>query len=290
MSNARRILIAGCGFVGAELARLLRARGHDVWGLARSQPLLPPGATWVSADLTDATSLSNLPNVDYAVFCASSGEASDERYRRVYVEGLSNLQQALRGSDLRRLCFVSSTAVYHQTDGEWVDESSPTHPSHFAGIRTLEAEAVASASSVPSVVLRCGGIYGPGRRRLIESVAQGRARWAPGSPRFTNRIHRDDVAGALAHLLFHPAPERLYVGVDEAPAPEREVFDFLAERLGVPPPTAELNDDMQRSGGNKRCSSRLLRQSGYSFVYPSFREGYGAMLASESHPTDSSGR
>lgn len=274
-----RILIAGCGFVGSQLARELRRSGHAVWGLARSQPDLPDGAIWVGADLTDRTSLTQLPAVDHLVFCASAGESSDERYRAVYVDGLSNLLVAYGGRVPKRLAFVSSTAVYHQSDGSWVDEESPTEPNHFSGKRTLEAEAVARSAGCRSVVLRCAGIYGPGRTRLIDTVRAGNARWAEGAPRFTNRIHRDDVAGALAHLLFHPSPLPTYVGVDEDPAAEREVFAFLAERLGVAPPVAGPVEGGHRLTGNKRCDGSRLRASGYQFRYPSFRDGYSAMLA-----------
>jgi nucleoside-diphosphate-sugar epimerase len=249
-----------------------------VWGLARSHPSLPGGAHWVKADLTEQASLTQLPDVDHLVFCASAGASSDERYRAVYVDGLANLIQAYQGRSPKRLAFVSSTAVYHQTDGNWVDEKSPTEPTHFSGRRTLEAETVARAAAFPSVVLRCAGIYGPGRTRLIDSVRGGTARWSEGAPRFTNRIHRDDVAGALVHLLFHPTPLPLYVGVDEDPAPEREVFAFLADQLGVAPPAAGPTEGSHRLTGNKRCDGSLLRQSGYPFRFPSFRQGYSAML------------
>lgn len=273
-----RILIVGCGFVGSRLAHDLRRGGHEVWGLSRSQPDLPDGAHWVTADVTSPTSLTGLPAVDYVVFCASAGESSDERYRAVYVDGLSNVLRAYRARPPKRLAFVSSTAVYHQTDGGWVDEASPTEPVHFSGQRTLEAEAIVRSAGLPAVVLRCAGIYGPSRTRLIDSVRNGTARWAEGAPRYTNRIHRDDVAGALAHLLFLPSPLPLYVGVDRDPAPEREVFSFLAERLGVAPPPAGPVEGRHRLTGNKRCDGSRLRASGYELRFPSFRDGYAAML------------
>lgn len=273
-----RVLIAGCGFVGTQLARDLCAAGHTVWGLSRSRPSLPEGAHWIAADLTVPESMSRLPAVDYVVFAASAGESSDARYRAVYVDGLRNVLQAVQEQPIRRLCFVSSTAVYHQTDGSWVDERSPTEPTHFAGVRTLEAERVARGAVMPATVLRCAGIYGPGRTRLIDSVRNGTASWSADPPRFTNRIHRDDVAGALHHLLFHPAPEPLYVGVDEAPAPEREVYAFIAEVLGVPLAASERTEAGPRTAGNKRCDGARLRASGYQFRFPTFREGYKAML------------
>lgn len=281
MATDKRTLIAGCGFVGTQLAHELQREGHEVWGLSRSQPDLPEGARWIAADLTDAASLARLPDVDYVVYCASAGESSDERYRAVYVQGMSNVLQAYRGRPLKRLAFVSSTAVYHQTNGDWVDETSPTTPTHFSGKRTLEAEAVARAADFPSVILRCAGIYGPGRTRLIDSVRNGSARWTDGAPRFTNRIHRDDVAGALAHVLRHEHPQPLYLGVDEDPAPEREVYALLAGLLGVHVPPPGPAEGGHRLTGNKRCSGERLRASGYTFRFPSFRQGYAAMLRAE---------
>src|SRR4029077_5055024 len=138
--------------------------------------------------------------------------------------GLQRLLAALEASRVRRVFFTSSTAVYAQHDGQWVDEDSETAPTNFSGVRLLEAEALLRRCPLPSTVLRCSGIYGPGRTRLIDSVRQGTAL---ASDRFTNRIHRDDVAGAIAHLLrSESAPELLLLN-DDDPAPEREVLSFL---------------------------------------------------------------
>lgn len=282
MAMGERVLIAGCGFVGCELARQLGPTEHQVWGLSRSRPNLPTTARWLEADLTDGAIARKLPDVDYLVFCASAGESSDARYRAVYVDGLTNVVVAYAARAPKRLVFVSSTAVYHQNDGTWVDENSPTQPTHFSGRRMLEAEAVARGANFSSVVLRCAGIYGPGRTRLIDAVRTGTARWTEGTPRFTNRIHRDDVAGALAHLLFHDNPHPLYVGVDEDPAPEREVFTFLAARLGVSEPPPGRSEGSHRAAGNKRCNGAMLRASGYQFRFPSYRDGYSAMLGPSS--------
>lgn len=297
MAMGERVLIAGCGFVGTRLAHELSNLRHEVWGLARSAPALPEGAQWIAGDLTKPESL-HLPAVDHVVFAASAGESTDERYRAVYVAGLDNLIRALP-SRPKRLCFVSSTAVYHQSNGEWVDETSPTHPTHYSGVRTLEAEGVARNAGCSAVILRCAGIYGPGRTRLIDSVRNGSVRIANDSrfnSRYTNRIHRDDVAGALLHLMFHPAPDAVYVGVDEYPAPESEVYAFLAEQLGVTSsattdtePPSQPSAPKQRSAGSKRCDGSKLRASGYRFRFPTFREGYGAMLAdSDANSTSNS--
>ena len=130
-----------------------------------------------------------------------------------------------------------------------------------------------------TVALRLGGIYGPGRTRAVELVRSGRARRRP-EPHFTNRIHRDDAAGAIRHLLTIDAPQPVYLGVDTEPADEAAVYAWLAARLGVEPPAVQDGDAALRARdvGSKRCSSARLQRSGYAFRYPTFREGFAALL------------
>lgn len=188
---------------------------------------------------------------------------------------LGHLRDA--GAPLRRLVYVSSTAVYAQDDGSWVDETSPTTPSHFSGQRLREGEDLALAAGVSAAVLRLAGIYGPGRSRLIDEVRSGAAVVGDGPPMWTNRIHRDDCAGAIAHLLALPAPAPIWLGVDHEPADRGLVLDWLADRLGVPRPRRVPGATRGR-GGNKRCDGGRLRAAGYVFRYPTFRDGYTAML------------
>jgi nucleoside-diphosphate-sugar epimerase len=176
--------------------------------------------------------------------------------------------------------FVSSTAVYAQDQEEWVDESSPTLPAHFSGRRLLEAEALLCAATFPGTVIRFGGIYGPGRTRLVQSVKTGRAVFRESPPQWTNRIHRDDCAGVLKHLLGLASPEDLYLGVDCEPARERDVQRWLAETLDAPPPRPTTAEDpaARVARGNKRCRNDRLVASGYTFAYPTYREGYRAVI------------
>lgn len=285
-----RVLVAGCGYVGSELARRLAGDGHVVYGLRRSAGPLPPGVQGIAADLCDRPALRAAlaevehGGIDAVVYAAAADRADDEAYRRAYVEGLGNVLGWADAQGMRppRVFFTSSTAVYGQQDGEWVDEDSPTAPTHFSGARMLEAERQLAAAG--GTALRLGGIYGPGRTRLIESVRAGRATIRSGPPHWTNRIHRDDAAGALRHLigraLAGAALEPVYVGVDDEPADDAEVLRWLAQRLGAPPPAtaADVPEPARGRAGNKRCRNARLRASGYRFAYPSFREGYGALI------------
>lgn len=271
-----RVLIAGCGYVGTALGLRLIEQGDEVWALRRDPTGLPGSFNKVAADLAQRPELSNLPSqLDHVVYTASAGESSDAAYERAYVTGLGNLLSAVEGRGVRRVFFTSSTAVYAQTGGVWVDEESETAPVHFSGRRTLEAEALLRAWGAPSTVLRCAGIYGPGRNRLIDAVRQGTASM---SERYTNRIHRDDIAGAVIHLMASDtAPETLIL-CDDEPARQREVTTFLAERLGVALPAAAAAEAPAR-GGDKRCKNTQLRATGYELAYPTYRDGYAAMLA-----------
>jgi nucleoside-diphosphate-sugar epimerase len=276
-----RCLVAGCGYVGSALAARLAAGGHEVFGLRRRPAGLPAGVVPVAADLADRAGLAaRLPGDLGAVVYAAAADARDEAgYRRAYVEGLANLLAALRaGSAAPRVLFTSSTAVHGQDDGSFVDESSPAEPAGWNGRVMLEAESRLADSGRPFAILRLGGIYGPGRARLIERVRAGAEPLPPG-PAYTNRIHRDDAAGALEHLLALARPEPVYLGVDDEPADQRQVLRWLAVRLGVPAPPASPEAAGPIGPTGKRCRNRRLRASGWAPRYPTFREGYGAILA-----------
>jgi nucleoside-diphosphate-sugar epimerase len=281
---SRRILIAGCGYVGTALAARLADDGHAVWGLRRRPQALPPGVAALAADLTDAATLAALPpRLDVVVYTASAEGGGEAAYRAAYVEGLRNLLAALArsGRGPRRILFASSTAVYAQCHGEWVDETSPTRPAHYTGRTLLEGEALLAESRYPSTVVRLGGIYGPGRTRLLDEVRAGTARHPAGGYHYTNRIHRDDCAGVLRHLAALDRCAELYLGVDSEPADRASVLRWLAERLGAPPPREAVaaGAPSPRARSNKRCRNARLLASGYGFLYPTFREGYGTLIS-----------
>jgi nucleoside-diphosphate-sugar epimerase len=278
------ILIAGCGYVGTHLAGLLVEAGHRVWGLSRRPAALPPGVTPLAADLTRPSTLGALPpGLDAVVYAAAAGGYDDALYRAAYVDGPGNLLAALasQGQQPRRVVFTSSTGVYAQDDGAWVDEDSPAEPDGFSGRRVLEGERVLREGPFPSTVIRLGGIYGPGRAGLVEQVRAGLPVLPRGGPRYSNRIHRDDAARAVAHVLALDHPESLYLGVDDEPADLAEIVVWLAQALGVPvPPAASPTPAGPLSGrGNKRCRNQRLRSAGFTPAYPTYREGFAAMLA-----------
>lgn len=272
-----KVLIAGCGYVGCALAVELHAEGHVVSGLRRDVSRLPPGIVPIAADLGDPLGLRTTlagHAFDAVVYAAAADGRDEASYRRAYVEGLSHVLDAIARP--QRLVFTSSTGVYGQGAGEWIDETSPTVPARFTGDIMLEAEELLELYDTCTIALRLGGIYGPARTRLIEQVRMDAAE-LPSGPSFTNRIHRDDCAGAIAHLLQIDEPAPVYLGVDDDPADKRDVLGWLAAALDRPEPPVCKADP---PSAGKRCSNARLAATGYRFRYPTFREGYGELLKS----------
>ncbi|KNH21747.1 epimerase [Arthrobacter sp. ZBG10] len=276
------ILLAGCGDLGTEAGLRFAALGHRVVGWRRTPGKLPAAIEGVAADLS-APGLPSVPaNTTVVVIAVAADSPTEDAYRAAYLGGVANVLDALERDGVRpaRVLFVSSTAVYGDAGGGWVDESTPTAPGGFSGRILVEAEELlrtrlAGTGTAP-VSLRLGGIYGPGRTRLIDQVRSGAA-VIPQEVRYTNRIHRDDAAAAVVHLATMAAePGPVYVGVDDDPADLGSVLCFLATHLGLPEPA--VGDAGPARGGNKRCSNHLLRGSGMEFAFPSFREGYREVL------------
>lgn len=278
--SRERILIAGCGKIGTRLGEELASLGAEVWGLRRQPVRLPAPLRALPADLNRPQSLQTIPaGITLVYYLATPNAYTDEAYRLAYVDGLRNLLRVLteQGQAPRRVLFVSSTAVYAQHTGEWVDETSPTAPTGFSGQRLLEAERLLQQGPSPGLVVRFGGIYGRGRNAMLRKVRAGEPCNAE-PPLYTNRIHEDDCVGVLRHLGRLAAPDAVYLAVDDAPCTQCELMDWLAEQLGRPkPPRAGTATGAQRAG-SKRCCNARLKASGYALRFPTYQEGYRAML------------
>lgn len=280
--SATSVLIAGCGDVGSRLATQLLVEGWQVHGLRRNVSRLPQGVVGVAGDLFGTQCPPAWPTapLDYLVYCAAATEHDEAGYRAAYVEGLQHVLSWLKqhGQQPKRLLFVSSSSVYGQKNGEWVDEGSPTEAGGYSGRLMLEAEQIALHSGIPASVVRLTGIYGPGREWLLTQVRQG-YRVAIDPPLYGNRIHADDAAGLLAFLMQADQRgvvlEDCYIGVDDAPAPLAEVVDWLRGYLGV---TEWAEDASVRRAGSKRCHNTRARALGWVPRYLSYREGYAAIL------------
>ncbi len=278
-SAPEQLLIIGCGAIGRRLADQLDPQAYQITGLKRSATVDLPNLQYRQCDVTNPQALASVvaEGFDVIVISMTPSERSDAGYQRAYVDSCRHLVDTLKAQGLRPrlLVFVSSTGVYAQDDGSWVDETSPTEPESFSGKRLLEAEQIIQESGYGHLILRFSGIYGPGRNRLIEQVKQQRA---ANSPHYTNRIHADDCAGVLAHLINlqkHQTLPSIFLATDSAPTPMFDVVSWIAEQLGI---QDFLAADAANERGNKRISNRRLLDSGYQLRYPDFKQGYKELL------------
>ena len=300
----KKVFMIGAGYVAGEAALRLIAKGHEV-SIGKRQPeqglpaSLPSGTPVLRMDVLVPSSFPPaMFEADSLIYCVASAGFSPEQYRQAYYEGLSNVLARLQAqpSQVRRIIFVSSTGVFSQEEGARVDESSPAEPRAFSGQIMLDAETALKRFGeqhphIETSAIRFSGIYGPGRTRMLKEALAGppvtRKRWE----QFTNRIHRDDCAAALVHLVEREKVRKTYVASDMAPSRFGEVISWLANKLQVaPPPILEtaMDGNEQASkrtglerGGHKQCWSTALLDEGFSFKYPSFREGYEALIISE---------
>ena len=158
--------------------------------MRRDARVLPEGVIPMSADLGDRASLVLPAEIDRLVYAVAPGGATDERYRAAYVTGLENVRDALlrSGAEIKRAILTTSTAVYAQDDGSWVDEDSAVSATGTAAY-LLEGERVVRDGFARGISLRLSGIYGPGRDRLVRAVAEQSAR-RPREPRWTSTPRR----------------------------------------------------------------------------------------------------
>jgi nucleoside-diphosphate-sugar epimerase len=167
-----KLLILGCGDIGLRLVRQLSADHYLIQGVRRREiPHGFPNFTWVTADLYQPSSISAILKAstpDVILVTMTPDDRSDHAYKKAYVDTCQSLIENLRllQQKPRLILFVSSTSVYVQDDGSWIDELSVTEPKTFSGQRLLEAETLLRTSDLPVLIVRFSGIYGPGRTRL----------------------------------------------------------------------------------------------------------------------------
>lgn len=270
-----RRLVVGCGYLGERVARIWRqagdevhatTRGHNVDALARAglRPLI--------IDVTGGP-LSALPVVDTVVFAVGRARGPGATMLDIHVEGLRGVLDALP-EQTGRVIYISSTGVYAQDAGEWVDEESVCEPIHPGGTACLSAERLlfAHPHAGDAIVLRLAGLYGPGRVPHSADVAAGRP--IAGSPdAYLNLIHVNDAARAVvAAAALGPGTGRTYVVSDGNPPRRAEYVRVLATQLATAPPVFEGGSGL----GKRVRNDRAVHELGVLLQYPSYREGLAA--------------
>lgn len=272
-----KVLVVGCGDLGASVANNLAETGLEVIGLRRTATQIQ-GIHILQADVTQPASLNGLASIqpDILIYCVAANGQSDEQYKAHYVDGLRNvLATQTQNPHLQHVFFVSSTRVYGQVSDSLLDENTVPEPADFGGERLLEAENLLKNLSCGSTALRLSGIYGPGRLRMIR-LAKSPANW-PIENDWTNRIHRDDAAAFIAFLIQEVLAGKTinpcYIVTDSKPASQHEVLGWIADQLKVEKPHEE-----KPILSGKRLSNQAMLKTGFQLRYPDFKAGYQALL------------
>ena len=281
-----RILIFGCGYLGGRVAAVWREAGHEVLAVTRSSDrateLEHLGLTPVVADVTRPETLSHLPQVDLCLYAVGFDRSGGASKREVYVQGLGHVLQHLVGR-CSRLIYISSSSVYGQDAGEWVDANSPCNPLTESGEISLDAENSVRGAAVQFPggveIVRLSGIYGP--NRLLTRVDHLRAGQPLGGrpDAWLNLIHVADAATAVVRLSEQsglPSSSRTFLLSDDAPVLRGDFYGLLAQLTNAPPPQFDTSLPT-RSGGEgtgKRCCARIIKEIlGLQLEFPSFRDG-----------------
>jgi nucleoside-diphosphate-sugar epimerase len=283
-------LILGCGYLGSRVAWRWREAGHAVHVVTRTRQraamLTAEGYQPIVGDVLRPQTLAALPAADTVLFAVGYDRGQRPGVLEVFVAGMQSVLQALPAS-IGKFIYISSTGVYAQSQGEWVDENSPCEPRREGGRACLAAEQVLASHPLGSraVVLRMAGLYGPGRIPNAEQIRHGRPIAAPAQG-FLNLIHVDDAAAVVLAADERAASPRLYLASDGHPIERRAYYEELARLLAGPVPEfAPAPGDAPsalRATSNKRINNaRMLAELGVKLAYPSYREGLAAIVADE---------
>lgn len=276
------LLIIGCGDLGTRLGIKMANKGWQVYGARRDISQLPNIITGINLDLYQDNLPTNWPqhHLDYIVYCVAPSKAEHNQYYDLYYKGLQNTLHWLQQCQQipKRLFVVSSTAVYAQNDGQWLDENSPTIPDNIQGKTMLAMEQLALQSNLAITCVRLSGIYGPNRTYLINQAKHG-VHYPNQPPLYANRIHVDDAASLIQQLIQYQqignTLNNYYIGVDNNPAPIQETLAWIRNKLNI----TELADEYsERRVGSKRLSNKLAKTTGWTPYYASYQEGYNELL------------
>lgn len=295
-------LIFGCGYLGERVAKLWLDRGDQVSAVTRNEGRPRQWAErglaglWaIGADVTDPQSLEGLRDskgwlpgsnngFDTVLFAVGYDRSAGPSIDEVYSQGFKNVLDRLPDGT-RRVIYISTTGVYGNADGDWVDEQTTPSPTRAGGVASLAAEAALRASRFADrgVALRLAGIYGPGRVPMANKLATGEPIAAPSAGPL-NLIHVDDAAAVVAAAADAAGDFPPVLCVSDGKPPLRaDYYREIARLTGAPPPVfAEPPSDSPqaaRAAASKQVRNDLMKQTlGIALRYPDYRVGLHAIL------------
>jgi nucleoside-diphosphate-sugar epimerase len=290
--RGKQLVVFGAGYVGGELIRQALALGLKATALTRNPTraaeLSAMGAQTIVADLaTDCWHGRLAGGADLVLDCVGAGGGGVDGYRRTYVDGLRSIFAWAGKAPVGTFVYTSSTSVYPQTGGMKVTEDAPT-----IGVRDTARVLVEAEDVIRTLgdgvcrrwfILRLAGLYGPGRHQLLDQLRAGATELPGPGDRHLNLIHRDDVCAAIWAAFAAPAAigHLVFNVADDGAATRAELADWLAARLGRPPPrfTGETPVGRQRIAPDRIVvNERLKATLGWRPRFPAFREGYEDLL------------
>lgn len=275
-----KVLIIGCGDIGAALAEKLVSGAHEVTGVKRTMPKKQLAFNIVQADVSNMDDVEGLDlNVDQLVYILSPSCSDMAAYKDVFEVGVDQVLSALKKqSQDVAITFVSSTRVYGQNKGEWIDERALTEPTDERGQILLAAENKFLAFNDQTTIVRFSGIYGRSSYFLNQLKKGLAVQKKP--PYYTNRIHREDCIGVLEFILNKKIKgeslESIYLATDNDPAPKWDVANYVANEFNLE--RCEQKSVPNDAGQNKRLSNSRLKSSGYTFKASNYKEGYKRLV------------
>jgi nucleoside-diphosphate-sugar epimerase len=296
--SGKRVAILGCGYVGMALAKAFLKEGYSVIALTRNldriQELSEIGAQTVSARLDSQDWLEQIdPNIEIVIDCVSAAESTDDGYQASYYNGLQSiLEWRNKGARAGLFLYTSSTSVYPQTQGEWVNEESVVYEGEFRKTQILlESEQLALTQGVDVFervgVLRLSGIYGPGRHYIIDQLIRGETVFGGGGDAWLNLIHLDDIVSAILAMLKHSEKvDGIYNLSDDTKYTKKQIVEWTAEYLGKEKPEFDSSMGSSRRAflpngemPNRRVSNRKFKEAfGWEPNYPCFQKAYRELI------------
>lgn len=274
-----RVLVVGAGYLGSSIAAYFRFENQKVWAVIRTdkrkQALEQIGAVPIVADITQPKTLAPIPAANFVVICVTPQGDDAEAYYQTYVEGVGNILSHIKTHAQPALVvYISSTGVYGDHGGEWVDEEVVPVPDDLNGDVLLDAERQVLEAELPVVIYRLGGIYGPSRNWI---PAFKRGHWeTKKEDRYMNMIHVEDIVASMPVLFNKSEYDKVYLGVDDEPVLRSEFTKWMNKKLGIKGEDPAADTPLKITG--KRCRNTRLKSLGFKFRYPTFRPGYDNLL------------
>lgn len=279
---AKHLLVLGPGFTGKAIIGAARQAGYSLSASIRRDDAITDIKA-VGAVPVDLRTLTAADMADVTHLLMGIAPSDGDPILRQYHDMIAAAPQ------LAWIGYLSSTNVYGDHGGGWVDEDTPPTPGLLRGQRRIDAEAawqqLADRKDIPLSIFRCAGIYGPGRSAL-DTLRAGRARCIIKPGQIFSRIYVSDIAAAVLAAMQQRPPSRIYNLADSNPAPPQDVIRYGAELLGMAPPpdipfeTADISP-MARSfyGESKRVrATRIITELGVTLTYPDYKTGLKAIL------------